>query len=188
MAMYTIVAPVPENLNTAVEPYRQKYDPLAGLAPPHIPLLEPFQFSLPAEQLYAHLSDIGEVYAPIKVFMVGWHVHEGKEYQLQLPMTAGQPELTALRRELATGLLSSLAGSEKPYLPHLVFGRFADSAALEQAKAALKGFEPQFVFRVSRLELWQREETNQPWRVEMKFSLKATVAGRGRRERVEGNV
>jgi len=186
--MYTIVAPVPENLAVAVEPYRQKYDPLAGLAPPHITLLDPFQFSLPPEQLYAHLSEIGEVHAPIKVFLVGWHVHEGKEYQLQLPMTAGQPELIALRRELATGPLGSLAGSEKSYQPHVVFGRFADPIALEQAKAALKGFEPQFVFRVSRLELWQRAESGQPWRVEMKFSLKATVAGRARRERVEGNV
>lgn len=186
--MYTIVAPAPENLAVAVEPYRQKYDPLAGLAPPHITLLDPFQFSLPPEQLYAHLSEIGEVHAPIKVFLVGWHVHEGKEYQLQLPMTAGQAELISLRRELATGPLRSLAGSEKSYQPHLVFGRFADLTTLEQAKAALKGFEPQFVFRVSRLELWQREESGQPWRVEIKFSLKATVAGRARRERVEGNV
>jgi hypothetical protein len=185
--MYTIIAPVPDNLAKAIEPYRQKYDPLAGLAPPHIALLNPFQFTLPPEQLYAHLSEIGETHAPIKIFLVGWHVHEGKEYQLHLPMTIGQSELAALQAELLTGPLSSLAGSEKLYQPYLIFGRFADAAALEQAKQALKSFEPQFVFRVSRLELWQRNETGQPWRVEMKFSLKATVVGRARRERVEGN-
>ncbi|MCL4302833.1 MAG: 2'-5' RNA ligase family protein [Anaerolineae bacterium] len=186
--MYTIVAPVPENLAKAVEPYRQQYDPLARLAPPHIALLDPFQFVLRPETLYAHLSDIGEIHAPIKVFLVGWHVHEGKEYQLQLPMTAGQSELIALQAELLSGPLSSLAGAEKGYRPALVFGRFTQAAALEQAKRALKGFEPQFVFRVGHLELWQRDEAGQPWRVEMKFSLKATVAGRARRERAEDNV
>jgi hypothetical protein len=186
--MYTIAAPVPANLATALEPYRQLYDPLAHLAPPHISLLEPFQFALPPEQLYTHLREIGETHAPIKVFLVGWHVHEDKEYQLQLPMTAGLPQLTALRADLLTGLLGSLAGGEKLYLPHVIFGRLTDSDELERAKQALKNFEPQFVFRVSHLELWQRDEAGQPWQIEKKFNLNATVVGRARRERMEGNV
>ena len=179
--MYTIIAPIPASLAIAIEPYRQKYDPQAKLAPPHIALLAPFQFSVPPEQLYAHLSEIGETHAPIKIFLVGWHVHEGKEYQLQLPMTAGQLELKALHDDLLSGLLGSLADQEQLYQPNVVFGRFSDYADLEQAKKALKGFEPQFNFRVSHLELWQRDELGQPWQVEMKFSLKATVAGRARR-------
>lgn len=183
--MYTIVIRIPDNLTKALEPYRQRYDPQVGLAPPHITLLESFQFLLPPEQLYAHLSEIGETHSPIKIFLVGWHVEEGKEYQVQLPMTAGQPELIALRHELLTGPLSSLAGSDKPYQPHVTFGRFTDHAELERAKQTLKSFEPQFVFRVSQLELWQRDETGQPWQFAMKFSLKATVAGRARRERAE---
>jgi hypothetical protein len=179
--MYTIIAPVPTTLATAIEPYRQKYDPQARLAPPYISLLDPFQFSAAPEQLYAHLNEIGETHASIKVFLVGWHVHEGKEYQLQLPMTAGQPELKTLHNDLLTGLLSSLAGQEQSYQPHVVFGRFSDYASLEEAKKALRGFEPQFNFRVGHLELWQREEAGQPWHIAMKFSLKATVAGRARR-------
>jgi 2'-5' RNA ligase len=179
--MYTIVTPVPANLATALEPYRQKYDPAVRLAHPHITLLEPFQFAAPQEQLYAHLSEISETHSPVKVFLVGWHVQEGKDYQLQLPMTAGQTELTNLRNDLLTGPLSSLAGSEKIYRPHVLFGRLVDQAALELAKQALKGFEPLFNFRVSRLELWQRDEPGQPWRVEMKFALKATLAGRQKR-------
>ncbi len=186
--MYTIVAPVPDNLAKAVEPYRQKYDPLVRLAPAHITLLDPFQFALAPEQLYAHLSEIGETYAPIKVFLVGWHVHEDKDYRLQLPMTAGQPELASLQANLRTGPLSSLAGSEKPFQAHVIFGRFTEYAELEQAKQALQDFEPQFVFRVSHLELWQRDESGQPWQVEKKFSLKATIVGRARREKVGGNV
>ena len=59
-------------------------------------------------------------------------------------------------------------------------------ADLEAAKATLQGFEPQFNFRVSHLELWQRAEAGHPWRPEMKFSLKATVAGRARRQEVGG--
>jgi 2'-5' RNA ligase len=179
--MYTIIAPVPTNLVTALNPYRQKYDPAVRLAPPHLTLLEPFQFSASQEQLYAHLSEISEAYAPIKVFLVGWHVYEGKDYQLHLPMTAGQAELIRLHHDLLSGPLSSLAVSDKTYQPHVLFGRLPDEARLELAKQALKGFEPLFNFRVGRLELWQRDEAGQPWRVEMKFALKATLAGRHKR-------
>ncbi len=178
--MYTIVAPVPDNLVTAVEPYRQRFDPSAHLAPPHITILEPFQFVAPVQQLYAHLSEISETHAPIKVFLVGWHVHTSKDYQLQLPMTAGQPALVKLRHDILTGPLSSLA-NEKVYQPHLLFGRFANSASLEAAKQILKSFEPQFVFRISHLELWQRDEVRLPWQVAIKFALKGTLAGRSRR-------
>ncbi len=180
--MYTIVATVPANLAKALGPYRQKYDPAARLAPPHLIILEPFQFAAPPEHLYAHLSEISETHAPIKVFLVGWHVQEGKDYQLHLPMTAGQAELTSLRNDLLTGPLSALASSEKMYQPYVLFGRLADQANLELAKQDLKGFEPLFNFRVSRLELWRRDEAGQPWRVEMKFALKATLTGRYKRE------
>lgn len=184
--MYTIIAPVPDNLATAIEPHRQRFDPLAHLAPPHIKLLEPFQFAAPVQQLYAHLSEISETHAPIKVFLVGWHVHSGKDYQLQLPMTAGQPALVKLRRDILTGPLSSLA-SEKAYQPHVLFGRFSNPSSLEAAKHVLKGFEPQFVFRVSQLELWRREEVRQPWQVALKFALKGTLAGRSRRSEEKEN-
>jgi 2'-5' RNA ligase len=179
--MYTIVSPVPDNFTTAIEPYRQKFDPLARLAPPHITLLEPFQFSATPDTLYTHLSEVGEVHAPVKIFLIGWHVYEGKEYQIHLPMTAGVQPLTKLRHDILSGPLSSLASAERTYQPHVTLGRFVAQTDLEQAKQILKGFEPQFVFRVSHLELWQREEAGQPWRVEMKFALKATLAGRNRR-------
>jgi hypothetical protein len=182
--MYTIVAPVPANLAKVLEPHRQKYDPAARLTPPHILILEPFQFAAAPEQLYAHLSEICETHAPIKVFLVGWHVQEGKDYQLHLPMTAGQAELTSLRNDLLTGPLSALASSEKTYQPQVLFGRLTDQANLELAKQDLKGFEPLFNFRVSRLELWRRDEVGQPWQVEMKFALKATLTGRHKREEI----
>lgn len=178
--MFTIVAPVPTNLATAIEPHRQRFDPSAHLAPPHLTILEPFQFAAPVEQLYAHLSDISETHAPIKVFLVGWHVHTGKDYQLHLPMTAGQPALVKLRQDILTGPLSSLS-EEKTYQPHLLFGRFSNPSSLEAAKQILKSFEPQFVFRVSHLELWQRDEVRLPWQVVIKFALKGTLAGPGRR-------
>jgi hypothetical protein len=183
--MYTIIAPVPADLAAAIEPYRQKYDPLAGIAPPHIALLDPFHFSGPLENLYHHLNEVGENHAPIKVFLIGWHVHAGKEYQLHLPMTAGQRELAALRADLLTGLLSSLATAETAYQPHLIFGRLASQTELEQAKKALKSFELRFQFRIERLELLRREAASQPWRLDKKFSLKATVAGLARQRSAE---
>jgi hypothetical protein len=40
---------------------------------------------------------------------------------------------------------------------------------------------------VSHLEVWQREEAGQPWRVEQKFTLKGTLAGRARRAEEEAD-
>jgi hypothetical protein len=179
--MYTIVAPIPHNLATALEPYRQKFDPQANLAPAHISIVEPFQFAAAIERLYAHLSDISEHYAPIRVFLVGWDVFENKGYHLHLPMTAGQSELTALRQDILSGLLSNLCVHSRPYRPVVCFGCLTKPDKLETAKKELKGFEPQFNFRIAHMELWRRDDTSRPWNLEMKFSLKATVAGQPRR-------
>jgi hypothetical protein len=40
--MYTIIALLPQNLVTALEPHRQKFDPQANIIPPHITVVEPF--------------------------------------------------------------------------------------------------------------------------------------------------
>jgi hypothetical protein len=181
IAMYTIVAPVPHNLATALEPYRQKFDPQANLAPAHISILEPFQFAAASERLYAHLSEISEIYAPIRIFVIGWDVFENKEYHLHLPMTAGQSELTALRQDILSGLLSNLCVQSRPYRPAVCFGRLTESDQLQTVKRELKGFEPQFNFRVAHIELWRRDNGTHPWKLEIKFSLKATVVGQSRR-------
>ena len=45
--MYTIIALLPHSLVTALEPHRQKFDPQANIIPPHITVVEPFEFSGP---------------------------------------------------------------------------------------------------------------------------------------------
>lgn len=180
--MYTVVAPVPGNLITALTPYRQQFDPQANLAPPHISILEPFQFVVNPEPLFIHLSAISEDYAPIRVFLAGWDICQAKQYQLHLPMTAGQAELMALRRDLLSGVLSTLAVKHQTYQPGVFFGHVVEESQLVTAKQTLKSFEPFFKFRVRHMELWQREETNQPWNMTMKFSFKGTVAGSSRQK------
>ncbi len=180
--MYMVTAPVSEHLVTALMPYRQKYDPLAKLIPPHVSILTPFDFSQDLGMLQAHLAEVSEAHAPIKVSVIGWDTLEDRGYQLRLPVMAGRMEFIALYTHLLTGPLEFLTERSRTYEPQIVFGRFARPEELAQAKQAIKGFEPQFVFRATYLELWERAvKVDQPWQIVKQFGLKATVAGRLRR-------
>ncbi len=175
--MYMITAPIGPNLATVLEPYRQKYDPLANIAPAHIGILKPFEFSKPVNLLYNHLEEVGEVYAGIKVSLVGWDICDQRYYQLRLPLIAGRQEFISLRNNLLRGPLSRLSKADENYWPHIVFGRFSKQEKLAQAKLAIQDFEPQFTFRVNYIEFLYRNKPTSPWQIQKKFSLNATVAG-----------
>ena len=181
--MYTIIAPLPENLLIAVDAYRRKYDPLAKVIPPHISLVDPFQYTQPIETLYDHLKEVGEFHAPIKVFLAGWDSYEGKDFQIHLPMTAGRSELMNLHYDLLAGPLNYLAAKIQDYWPRVVFGRFSEKSEFEAAKQSLEGFAPKFVVRMKHLELLHRDEMGQPWQVLKQYPLMATMAGRARRKK-----
>lgn len=180
--MYTIVAPVPENLATALTPYRQKYDPLAEFIPPHITILRPFDFSRSTRELHDHLQNVGEHQAPIKVSLAGWDVYRQRRYLLCLPVIAGQSEFTSLRENILTGPLSPLVKQDSSYRPHIVFGRLASQSDVDSVKKTLKTFEPQFVFRVTHMDLLQRNTLDEPWQLEKRFGLKATVSSLSRKQ------
>jgi 2'-5' RNA ligase len=173
--MYTIVALLPQNLVAALEPHRRKYDPQAHIIPPHITVIEPFNFSGSIVPLYSHLEEIGETHAPIRVSLLGWDAYTQSDYQLHLPLVTGRLEFTALRNNLMTGPLADVAKREKPYWPHITLGRFASPEDLDRAKQALKGFEAQFTFGVSSLELLYRRKSIQPWETQQRLKLEGTV-------------
>lgn len=181
--MYTIIIPLPENLLTVIDPYRQKYDPLANVIPSHIPLIDPFDFTQPIETLGEHLTEVSEIHSPIKVFLAGWDSYEGKDYQLHLPMTAGRSELINLHYDLLGGPLNYLAAKIQDYWPRVIFGRFSNKSDYEAAKKSLEGFAPKIVVRVKNIALLHRNEMGQPWQVVKQFSLKATMAGHTRRKK-----
>jgi 2'-5' RNA ligase len=181
--MHTIVVPLPDNLVTIIEPYRQKYDPLAKVIPPHITLVDPFRYDAPLDSLLEHLNEVGELHSPIKVFLIGWDTYEGEDYQLHLPMTAGRSELLALHYDLLAGPLNYLAGKMHGFWPRVVVGRFADPAEFESAKKELAGFTLNLVVRVKQMELLYRKEVGQSWQSVKLFGLKATMAGRARHKK-----
>ncbi len=183
--MYTITAAIPDNLVTALAPYRQKYDPLVNFIPPHITILKPFDFTGAKQVLHEHLTEIGEHQAPIKVSLAGWDVYRRKRYLLTLPIIAGHAEFITLHDHLLNGPLSPLAEQKHPYRPHIVFGRLADATAVESVKNSLKSFEPQFIFRVMHLDLLQRHTTDEPWRPEARFGLKGTVMSLPRKKEMQ---
>lgn len=179
--MFTLIAPVPLALATAINPLRQKYDPLANALPPHISILSPFEFSDLPQILYNHLRDVGETFAPIKVSITGWDSYRHIDYQLRLPVLAGKEELIDLHENLLTGALKYCPGQDKDYSPHIILGKFAHQAEQEKAKQDLQGFEPHFIFRVTHLELLRWEQIGHPWKLQNQFRLEATLA-RARRK------
>lgn len=188
--MYMVNAPVPADLATAIEPYRQRYDPLAVVIAPHITVLKSFAFPGSSEELDRHLDEIGETHAPIKVSIVGWDAYkQQRNYQVRLPIIAGRLEFMTLRNDLLAGPLSYLSKQQGgDYWPHITFGSFSDQAELERVKKALKGFEPQFIFRVTNLELFRQDKPTSLWQMEKRFALEATVLGSRRRKRKETKV
>lgn len=180
--MYTIIVRLPENLITAIEPYRQKLDPLAEKIPPNITLVKPFSYAGSPTDLYDHLEEVGENQAPIKVSLAGWDVYTQKLHWLSLPLIAGRSEFIALREHLLSGPLNPLAGKdENAYRPHIIIGRCANQETLTKAKQLLAGFEAQFVFRATSMELLQRDSSDEAWHLEKRFGLEATVTGKQRR-------
>lgn len=180
--MYMIVAPIPEDLATMVQPYRLKYDTMANYVAPHITVVTPFQFSDSVEDLIDHLKDVGETHAPIKISLVGWDIYQQQNlFQLRLPIIAGRVEFAALRNHLFSGPLSHLTASQKSYWPNIPMGEFKTEAEVDRAKQHLKRFEPQYIFRVTYLNLLHQLEPAQPWQTKKKFGLNATVSSsRGR--------
>jgi len=173
--MYTIVALLPQNLVAALEPHRRKYDPQAHIIPPHITVVESFKFSGSIEPLYNHLVKTGESHAPIRVSLVGWDAYTQSDYQLHLPLVTGRLEFSALREDLMTGPLGHLVETNEPYWPHITLGRFASLEDLDRAKRTLKGFEPQFTFGVTSLELLYRSSPIRPWQTQQHIKLEGTV-------------
>ena len=180
--MHIILAPVPENLTRAIEPYRTAYDPMAKIIFPHITIIKPFLYSGSTEELYEHLREVGEVHAPIKVSLAGWDADEQGPYQLCLPLIAGQLEFINLRDHLLTGPLQYLSASQPDYQPAITFGRFSILEELKQAKIDLKSFEANFIFRVIQLELLEWDnDPDHSWELQKRFGLEATLLGPRRR-------
>ena len=173
--MYTIVVPIPGNLGKAIEPYRQRFDPMADKISANITLLKPFNFALEPGELHAHLERIGDDHPPIKVSLAGWDVYEHKLHWICIPPISGHRELLDLRDDIMTGPLQPLSKQDDAYRPHIIIGRFNQQAAVDQARKDLKGFEPQFVYRAAKIQLLFRESIEDAWQVEATFGLNATA-------------
>jgi hypothetical protein len=180
--MFTIIAPIPADLATAIQPYRQKYDPQAQIIPAHIGVSPSFTFDPPVAELVDHLKDIGEMHAPVKVSLAGWDIHQEKFHYLRLPIIGGKAEIIALHEHLLTGPLSQVQRHPVDYWPHIAFGQIMDEGQLEAVRQHLKWFEPHYIFRVTHFELWQRQNSTDPWFMQHRFGLEATVASPRRRK------
>ena len=183
--MFAVIVPIPTELETAVQPFRQKYDNWVNLVPAHISILLPFEYHGKPDELHDHLQNVCDTHAPIKISLAGWDIHHNsKGYQMRLPIIAGRSELTALKSSLSSGILAPLAKQQETgHWPYIFFGQVATHRELQEAKKQLAGFEPQFIFRSNYLRLLQRSSNSDPWQVQQKIGLKATLSSPRRRSK-----
>lgn len=155
MLRYLIIAPRFHDM-APIETMRSLYDPLHGLARPHLTLVFPFESSLTAEALKAHASAalIGE--APFKLRMQGVTFHPEEEgLYLFLRVTKGEEAIRRISQRLYEGALAAHRSSQydTSYLPHLTLGKVRDKTLWPAAMADGERFAHAFETLVSAVEI-----------------------------------
>jgi 2'-5' RNA ligase len=114
----------------AIRALRARYDPLAEVVPPHVTLVFPFALDWPGDRLAALLEQHrGDLPIP---FTLAPPVADG-DY-LFFPLDRGRPAVADLHDRLYAALPAQLR-ADRPYVPHLTFGRLPSGPAATAALA-----------------------------------------------------
>lgn len=112
---------------------RRRFDPLAGIVPPHITLVFPFRSNLTAAQMRRHVQSAVRGISPFHIRLAQITASEG-EYIL-LNVKQGNDQVIALHDRLYEGTLASFLSFEQTFVPHMTVGRLADEQTLREALA-----------------------------------------------------
>lgn len=126
-----------------IDRLRAAYDPLASAIAPHITLVFPFEATLSADDLLAHMRASVATIAPFAVELRG--VTGQEDAWLFLNVKRGNDEIIALHDLLYTGPLASYHSPRHTYTPHLTVGHLTRgdefAAALAEASALRETFQ-----------------------------------------------
>ncbi|HEV2339936.1 MAG TPA: 2'-5' RNA ligase family protein [Patescibacteria group bacterium] len=120
MKNYAIVY-FPQINTSAINNYRQKYDPQFSVIAPHITLVFPFS-GIPEEQIIKHLQAITETIKPFNVSLKG--LMKSFDYYLFLLVNGGSKEIQKVHDKLYSGVLASQLHNHIPFIPHVTLGYF----------------------------------------------------------------
>ncbi|MBM7583816.1 2'-5' RNA ligase [Bacillus pakistanensis] len=108
-----------------IHKWREKYDPLHQLIPPHITLVFPFESDYSSNKLIKHVQQTLKGFKPINIRLQGI-TGEGKQYVF-LNVKRGSDQIIELHDRLYSGLLKKYLNRTVTYNPHLTIGRIKNT-------------------------------------------------------------
>jgi len=139
----------------AIQHFRETYDPLAALIPPHLTLVFPFESDLSTEDCQAHMARVTQAVRPFRVGLWGVSGQAG-EY-LFLNVKRGNDQIIALHDQLYSDVLAPYLDLRETYVPHMTIGRVSTDAAftqaLREAQQSLSDFIATDVSEISAYEI-----------------------------------
>ncbi len=165
----------PFPLESKIEIFRAKHDPLAALIPAHLHLVFPFACNLSSMQLASHTRRIVAKWPPLPVT---FRDVEPLLDEFVLLMVRDRDEaVTALHDELYTGVLKNFLRKEMTYTPHITIARVMHKGDIrEPFQPLLDAAENAFGRgRAQEWRLFVRELNILTWHPDGRISIDATV-------------
>jgi 2'-5' RNA ligase len=150
----------PDEVCKAIQPLRQKYDPLYSLIGPHLTLVFPFEDGLSIGELNQHIKSVLQDITPFKVVLQG--VTGTDEGYLFLNVKTGNDQIIQLHDLLYTGPLKPFLNRKVTFIPHVTIGKLFSEQSFEKALADTEHFNEAFEFWVDELvveEIGEGEES-----------------------------
>lgn len=160
---------------TLPEPYRGELaearartgDPDAAHVHPHVTLVGPLPVpDARTAALDDHLRAVAAAHGPFEVHLRGAATFRPVTPVVFVPLVRGADECMALERALRTGPLAY--EPRYPYHPHVTVAHGLDEATLDDAQAAMGGYEASFL--VTHLHRYVHDGS--AWRQERAFALR----------------
>lgn len=106
---------------TTIDDFRQKYDPMFGIIPPHITIVFPFT-TIPKQMVLEHVEMVLQKIEPFPL-----HLHsltKSFDNYLFLLVEEGKKQIYALHDLLYTSILTPELKNDIPFIPHITLGLF----------------------------------------------------------------
>ena len=115
----------PFPMDSPIEPFRRRFDPLADALPAHVTLVFPFPTNLTVVQLASHIRRIVGNWPSLPV---SFRDIESILDEFVLLMVRDRADaVIALHDKLYRGILKAYLRDDIPYLPHVTIGRLTGS-------------------------------------------------------------
>jgi 2'-5' RNA ligase len=112
---------------------REAFDPLAGMVPPHITVVFPFESDIETEQLVAAIDETVEELEFTYVELSLEAAVFAKDFCM-FPIRQGRDAITDLHDRLYSDLLEPFLSDEYEYIPHLTVGRVEQESDRDEIK------------------------------------------------------